>query len=536
MSDALFALPGDVESLRELVLAQRLRLDEQDKLLDEREKIISSIQNELIWEREKYLALSARYFGSSSEKNIAVPGQGILEFNEAETYAASETPPVTVIAIAAHERKKRGRKQRSAEIETVEIVHDLSEAEKQCPCCGAQRPAMGEERSVEYDLIPAHVVRKVHLRKKYGSCRCDAFLESKSSAVLIAPAVAKIVPKSEFTNRTIAFFLVGKYEDAIPFYRMVKVLARSGLDVSRATLCNLAIGVGRAIGDLIDAMWQDVRGSPVILMDETTVQVLHEPGRSAESQSYMWLTVGYRDKRPIILFHYHPTRKKLVPETSLAGFSGYLQTDGYEGYASTGSRAGIVHVGCFAHIRRAFHDAQKVAGPGGLADEMIGIIAKVYTVERRLRDRYDRGDLDTAAFLRKRETDLELVFTEMRLWLGRNALSVAPSTKLGEAISYMQGQLEKAVMFVKHELLTPDTNRAENAIRPFVVGRKNWMFSNTPRGAHASAGLYSLIETAKANGHDAFKYLSYIFDTLPLAATTEERIKLLPYHLDPKSY
>ena len=113
---------------------------------------------------------------------------------------------------------------------------------------------------------------------------------------------------------------------------------------------------------------------------------------------------------------------------------------------------------------------------------------------------------------------------------------MAPSTKLGEAISYMQGQLEKAVMFVKHELLTPDTNRAENAIRPFVVGRKNWMFSNTPRGAHASAGLYSLIETAKANGHDVFQYLSYIFDTLPLAATTEERIKLLPYHLDPKSY
>jgi transposase len=288
MSDALSALPGDVESLRELVLAQRIRLDEQDKLLDERKKIISSIQNELIWEREKYLALSARYFGSSSEKNIAIPGQGILEFNEAEACAVSEPVPVTVIEIAAHERKKRGRKQRSAEIETIEIVHDLSEAEKQCPCCGAQRPAMGEERSVEYDLIPAHVVRKVHLRKKYGSCRCDAFLESNAPAVVIAPAVAKIVPKSEFTNRTIAFFLVGKYEDAIPFYRMVKVLARSGLDVSRATLCNLAIGAGKAIGDLIEAMWQDVRGSPVILMDETTVQVLHEPGRRSESPSYIY--------------------------------------------------------------------------------------------------------------------------------------------------------------------------------------------------------------------------------------------------------
>jgi transposase len=536
MSEALSALPRDIESLRELVLAQRIRLDEKDKLLDESKNIISSMHNELIWEREKYLALRARYFGSSSEKSIVVPGQGILEFNEAEACAVSEPMPVTVIEIAAHERKKRGRKQRSAEIETIEIVHDLPQAEKQCPCCGAERPAMGEERSVEYDLIPAHVVRKVHLRKKYGSCRCEAFIESTASAVVIAPAVAKIVPKSEFTNRTIAFFLVGKYEDAIPFYRMVKVLARSGLEVSRATLCNLAIGVGKAIGDLIEAMWQDVRGSPVILMDETTVQVLHEPGRSPEAQSYMWLTVGYRDKRPIILFHYHPTRRKVVPETTLAGFSGYLQTDGYDGYASTASRTGIVHVGCFAHIRRAFHDAQKVSGPGGLADEMLALIAKVYSVERRLRERYDKGEFDTDTFLRKRETDLELVFTDIRLWLGRNSLSVAPSTKLGEAISYAQGQIEKSVKFVKHELLTPDTNRAENAIRPFVVGRKNWMFNNTPRGAHASAGLYSLIETAKATGHDPFKYLSYLFDTLPRARTTEERIMLLPYHLDPKSY
>jgi transposase len=395
---------------------------------------------------------------------------------------------------------------------------------------------MRAETSVEYELIPTHVVRKLHIRKQYGQCRCEHFEQSRQKAVLVAPGVAKIVPKSDFTNQTIAFFMIGKYEDAVPFYRMVKILERSGLEVSRGTLCNLAIRVGRAIEDLIERMWEDVRASPVILMDETTVQVLHEMNRPAESKSYMWLTCGYDKDQKIVLFHYHPTRKKLVAEEALKGFSGYLQTDGYEGYTAIGERDGITHVGCFAHIRRAFVDAQKVGGPGGKADEMIELIAKVYAIERRLRDRYEKQELDAQGFIEKRRRELESVFTEIRLWLSRMSLSVAPSTKLGEAIGYAQGQLEKAVRFVEHELLTPDTNRAENAIRPFVVGRKNWEFCNTPLGAHASAGIYSLIETAKANGHDPYKYLCYLFDELPKATTLEDKLKLLPYLLKSSAY
>lgn len=533
MNEDAERLPDDVASLRALVIAQRADFREREKQLTSQ---IADITNQLIWEKEKYLSLSARYFGSSSEKQKVIPGQGVFEFNEAEAHASEGEKPVAVIAIAAHERQKRGRKIRSEDIETVEDVHDLPEEEKRCACCGELRPEMQPETSVEYDLIPAHVVRKLHIRKQYGQCRCEQFARSGQKSVLVAPGVAKIVPKSEFTNQTIAFFMIGKYADAVPFYRMVKILARSGLEVSRGTLCNLAIRVGRALEDLIDRMWEDVRRSPVILMDETTVQVLHEMNRSAESQSYMWLTCGYDTGQKIVLFHYHPTRKKLVAEEALKGFSGYLQTDGYEGYTAVGERDGITHVGCFAHIRRAFVDAQKVCGPGGKADEMIELIAKVYAIERRLRERYEKQELDAHAFIEKRKRELESVFTEIRLWLSKMSLSVAPSTKLGEAIRYAQGQLEKAVRFVDHELLTPDTNRAENAIRPFVVGRKNWEFCNTPLGAHASAAIYSLIETAKANGHDPYKYLCYLFKELPKAKTVEDKIKLLPYHLAPSAY
>jgi transposase len=533
MSEDVTDLPNDVASLRALVIAQRAVFSEKEKQLASQ---IVEIKNQLIWEREKYLSLSARYFGSSSEKQKIIPGQGVFEFNEAEVHADEGEKPVQVIAVAAHERKKRGRKPQSHDIETVEIVHDLTEEEKRCACCGALRPEMGAETSVEYELIPAHVVRRLHIRKQYGKCHCEGFAESGQKSVIVAPGVAKIVPKSEFSNQTIAFFMIGKYEDSVPFYRMVKILERSGLEVSRGTLCNLAIRVGRAIEDLIDRMWQDVRKSSVILMDETTVQVLHEMNRPAESQSYMWLTCGYEKGQKIILFHYHPTRKKLVAENALEGFSGYLQTDGYEGYTAVGERNGITHVGCFAHIRRAFVDAQKVGGLGGKADEMLSLIAKVYAIERRLRERYEKQELGAIAFIEKRKRELEPVFTDIRLWLSRMSLSVAPSTKLGEAISYAQGQLERAVRFVEHELMTPDTNRAENTIRPFVVGRKNWEFCNTPLGAHASAGIYSLIETAKSNDHDPYKYLCYLFNELPKAATLEDKIRLLPYQLKPTAY
>jgi transposase len=528
MSDVKEALPDDVESLKAMVSALTTRLAEVTKEYGE-------TRNELVWTREKYLSLMARYFGATSEKHAVVPGQGVLEFNEAETHASS-LGPVTVTVVAEHERKKRGRKQRPADIETIEVIHDVSDEQKVCPCCGKERPSMGAEETVEYDLVPAHVVRKVHRRLKYGSCRCESFAASSMPAVIVGPAVPKIVPRSEFTNRTIAFFMVGKFEDAIPFYRMAKVLKRSGLEVSRATLCNLAIGVGRAIGDLIAAMWKDILESEAILMDETRLQVLDEPGRPAQAMSYMWLTIGFRDRRQINLYHYHPTRGKIVPETSLEGFRGYLQTDGYEGYTSTGMRDGIVHVGDWAHIRRGFVEAQKIGGSGGLADEGIALCDRVFSIERELRARLDHGTLTREQFLEKRRTRMETAFTEFRVWLARRSLDVARRTKLGEAIYYAQGQIEKAERFVANELLTPDTNRVENGIRPFVVGRKNWLFNLTPLGAHASAAIYSLIETAKANGHDAFKYLAFLFDELPKTELLEQRLGLLPYRLNPDSY
>jgi transposase len=368
-------LPDDIHELKKIIDTLRHTIDHQSG-------VIRDAHFQLELEREKYLMLTRRYFGSSSEKrNPSEPtGQQTFEFDEAEAHAdpQAESPEPDVVPVKAHTKKKGGRKPIPATLETIEIVHDPPEEEKHCPCCGELRPSMGDECSDEYELVPAHVVRKHHVRKKYGQCSCEAFQGAAAPAVVIAPPPSKIAPKSAFSNATIAFFMASKFCDYIPFYRMSKMLERNGLEVSRATLCNLAMRVGSAIGDIIDLMWRDVRGSPVILIDETTLQVLNNAKGDSRSTCYMWVTLGYRERAPVILYHYHSTRSKIVPERSLEGFNGFLQTDGYEGYRSVGERDGIVHVGCFAHIRRKFFDAKEVGGAPGLAEEALELIGRVY--------------------------------------------------------------------------------------------------------------------------------------------------------------
>jgi transposase len=396
---------------------------------------------------------------------------------------------------------------------------------------------MGDERSEEIDIIPAKVVVKVHIRKKYGECGCQGFMDAGLPAVVKAPGPVKIIPGGMFTNESIALILAAKYADAIPLARSVKIFARAGLDIGRATLCNQVLQVGRRIGPLLDLMWKDARGSPVIRMDETRVQVLKETDKSPQSQSYMWVTYAYRKGKPILLFRYHPGRQGAVAWDILDGFSGFLQTDGYAGYKAVGERAGITHVACWAHIRREFKSAYDLPDADkALIQQILDLIARLYRIESEMRERLVTDDadrrLDDTQFLAERKRRAEAQMARIELWLDEQAPLVAPKSPLGKAIAYAKGQFARATRFVDHVLLTPDNNPVENAIRPFVVGRKGWLFCDTPRGAHASAGIYSLIETAKANGLEPYAYLCRLMNELPLASDEAALRKLLPYAVD----
>ncbi len=522
MVSVLEKLPDDVVALKKIIVEQATT--------------IKGFQEKLVAEQEKYAALQRLIFGPKSEKHQKEDSKQALLFNEAETFCEAPNRKPPTVLVGQHERKKAGRKPFPDNLERNEIVHALSNEERTCPCCGALRPEIGEERKEELRLIPARAVIDVHIMKKYGPCPCKECHGTETAPVIQAPGNAKLIPGSRFSNGTIAFFLTSKFVDAQPFYRMEGILSRWGVDTGRSTLCSLAMNAGRAIGDLVQAVRDDLKASPVIGMDETPVQVLHEKNRSATAKSYMWVACGFRGGKKLLFFHYHPTRSGSVATEFLKGYSGYLQTDGYAGYSQAGEAPGIIHVGCMAHIRRKFFDADKVSGASGDAAEFLSMISAFYHTESLLRQRYEAKELGEAAFLTERRSVQEPQLVAMHEWLRSRSQSVTPSSGLGKAVSYALGQWDQVVRYLEHALLTPDNNAVENAIRPFVLGRKNWLFSNTQAGAHTSAGLYSLIETAKANGHEPYKYLCYLFDLLPKAKTPEERLSLLPYRLDPSSY
>lgn len=201
------------------------------------------------------------------------------------------------------------------------------------------------------------------------------------------------------------------------------------------------------------------------------MQVLHEKNRSATAKSYMWVASGFREGKKLLFFHYHPTRSGSVATEFLKGYSGYLQTDGYSGYSQVGEAPGIVHVGCMAHIRRKFFDADKVSGGSGDAAEFLSMISALYHTEALLRQRDEAKELDEAAFLAERKRLQEPQLVAMHEWLTVRSQSVTPSSGLGKAISYALGQWNQVVRYLEHTLLTPDNNAVENAIRPFVLGR-----------------------------------------------------------------
>jgi transposase len=294
--------------------------------------------------------------------------------------------------------------------------------------------------------------------------------------------------------------------------------------------CNWAIQVSRQCDPLIEVFLEQIRCGPVAQMDETRLQVMKELGRADTTNSFMWVIRGGPPEKPVIVYRYHPTRSSTIPLQYIGEYKGFLQTDGYAGYENVGSLAGISHVGCWAHARRKFDEASKSSKKPGSAQEALAWIAKLYKIERELRAQ----NLATEVFCDLRKGQAQPILKAFREWLEKKSRQVPPSTLMGKAVGYVVKEWEKLIRYLDSPYLTPDTNRIENAIRPFVVGRKNWLFSGSPRGAHSSATLYSLIETAKANGIEPYRYLKYLFAKLPVSRTQDDYKRLTPHGIDPE--
>jgi transposase len=330
-----------------------------------------------------------------------------------------------------------------------------------------------------------------------------------------------------------------KYEDHLPYYRQEKQFERIGVRISRQDMSNWQQHVYANLKPLFVLMKEAVKSGPVMQMDETTVQVMGEAEREDTQKSYMWIALGGQPGETVAWYEYHETRAARHAKAFLCGYSGFLQTDGYTGYdAAVKGNPEIIHAGCFAHARRKFFEALKVSAQSAAAEEGLRYIRKLYEIEKKVRKRYENAedgeeekDRKRKVLLRVRQLCAWRTLKDFKGWLINQKEEVPPSLLLGEAVAYSLGQWDKLARYLESPYLTPDNNACENAVRPFVLGRKNWLFNKSPEGAESSCGMYSLIQTAKRNGLNPFQYLTALFKKAPFASSLEDWKKLLPWNI-----
>ena len=461
----------------------------------------------------------ALQFGSSSEK---LPGdeQGLL-FNESEEHCdIAPQFALNDIVVPEHKRRKKKRISIPAELPREDIIYDLTDTEKFCPHDGTALKLIGHDQHEQLDIIPAKIKVLRHLCQKYACPCCKSYVVS-------AKKPKQPIEKSIASPGLLAHIVTGKYADALPLYRQVSILERSGITLDRTSLANWMIHCGDLVQSIINRMLDILQQQPVLHMDETPVQVLDEPGRRAQSKSYMWVISSLQQSaQPAVLFHYSPTRNGDTPKLKLNDFSGALMVDGYEGYQAACNEGQLIRLGCWAHARRKFMDAKKqqVKGKSGRADQVLSLIQQLYRVEKE-----SAGyTIDQRYEIRQKQS--KLILSKLRKWLDKAIANTPPKTAIGKAVQYLQNQWPRLTGYVEDGCYPIDNNRAENSIRPFVIGRKNWLFSASQKGARSSANLYSIIETAKANGLEPYAYLKLLFTHLPSAETMEDIDVLLPWN------
>jgi len=519
-------LPDDASLPKEIVisLVAELEVKYQEKIhyLEEQLRLF---KNEL--------------FGRSSEKRqVPQPDQLPLFTGDDEHAAESKPASDETIVIAAHSRKKRGRKPLPEDLPRVDIIHDLSEEEKLCGC-GQCKSCIGQEVSEKLDYIPARVQVERHIRLKYACKNCEG-VEDDGPTVVIAPAPEQLIPKSNATAGLLAHIAVSKFADAVPLYRQQKIFDRLGVDLSRAVMSQWMVKAAQNCSGLLDLLQNELLSGPLINIDESPFQVLNEPGRRNTSKSYMWVYRGGLPDRPVLLYQYQRTRSGRTALNFLQDYHGYIQSDDFSGYDHLDQNPHIVHLGCWAHSRRKFIKVVKVrkkhrskrTDPKSLADEALDYIGDLYQIEKEAK----RLELDVFGIYQLRQEKAKPLLEKFKQWLDAKQPLTPPKSLLGKAISYTLTNWKKLIIYLEDGRLRPDNNLVENAIRPYVVGRKNWLFSGSPDGAMASATFFTLIETAKANGLEPYAYLRHIFEKLPLAKTEQDLRDLLPQNIDPGSF
>ncbi len=489
--------------------------------IDELQKIILLQHDTIVSYKDKYLRLleqikleKTRTFLHSSEKNILQPDL----FDEAGIELPDDVKEQLVeeVEVKSYARKKHPVRCSLPDHLPREIVmHDISEQEKICGC-GEHLVRIGEEISEQLKYVPAQISVLQHVRPKYACKPCQ-------ENVKIAQMPVLLLPKSIATPELIAHIIISKYCDHLPLYRQEEIWNRMEVHMPRSSLCGWVLKTAEHCEPLIKLLQKNIVSEDYVQVDETSVQVLNEVGRDNRTKSYMWVYRG-GGNQPGIVYEYQETRGGYHAQQFLSGFKGYLQSDAFSGYHWANEAEEIVHVGCHAHARRPFAELAKTHKTSGLAHEAIKFYRKLYAVESDARN----NQLTPEARFALRQEKSTPILTAFKKWLDHHLTKTSEQGAVGKAIRYCIAHWNELNNYLKDGRVEIDNNLIENAIRPFALGRKNWLFNGSPSGAKAGATFFSLIETCKANNVEPYQYLCAMLNRIRECVTEDDYRKLLP--------
>lgn len=486
-------IPTDRQLLTQLLLESRAQIAKQQELIENLQHQLSQLQRML--------------FGKKSEKrnqsknNEAEPNKENFLINKLTSSPSDQKSP-------------NGRRPLSADLERIKIKHDIPEDKRFCPSCEFKLHCVGKEVSEQLDFIPAKLYVKQHIRYKYG-CRC-------CQKIITAAMPEQPIDKGLAGAGLLADIVISKYQDALPLYRQELRFKRLGYELPRSTLCDWVSQIAFRLKPIVDAMINEaLLKSHKLHTDDTPIRVLAKQGKPHTGR--LWVYVGGSCAPPCTIYQYSKTRASKVPHSFLKNYRGYLQADAYAGYDKCFENGNIIEVACFAHSRRKFVLVAESIDKPVLANTAIEFIAGLYAIESRAK----ALSSEQRYYLRKRLA--KPILKRFKRWLLIQKKTVPPKSPLGQAMQYTLNHWQALNNYLRNGILSIDNNAAERAIKPVVIGRKNYLFAGSHQGAENAAVIYSLIETCKMNGINTFEYLKDVIAKLP--TTLMKNIhELFPYN------
>lgn len=491
----------DVMNLR------NLSQEELIKMINEKDKKIEALTEQLNWYSQQIKLQQKKLFGSSSEKTVLPDQISLFDEIELESTPIKQEPELEEITY----RRKRKSRQRGIDISSLpvkKVIHDIDN--KSCPECGALLRKIGENKRKELVYHPARYEVIEHIQYVYTCDRCDR--EAVQSPIYKAPMKEPVIYKSFASPSLLSYIIDNKFNKALPLYRQEVMFNQMGLKLSRQTMANWMIKLhDEYFRTIASHMHKVLLKSQYLHGDETSVQVLKAPHQKATTKSYMWVyKTGGSEEKQIVVFIYENTRGHEHAQKHLEGYHHILQTDGYQAYEKL---EGITHMGCWAHCRRKYKEALDSA-PAGVDLKQTASYRLFHKINKLFQIEKENADRSYEEIRQIRQVQSKPLVDDFFEDVRECAKVAVDKTKLSEALKYSINQEEKLRVYLEDERIEISNNRAENAIRPFCVGRRNWLFTNTVQGAQTSAALYSLIETAKLNNLKPYEYFNYLLSSL----------------------